>query len=171
MIMATQSSAKLRRGLRIAVVGAVLCASNPATARMYQWVDPVTGSVQLSGAPPAWYRSEVGGPRVVVIERGRTIDDTARTVEPARRDALREAAFGEAAPTAPAAPKSPPAAQPPPQAEPPSTASTTPPKTTQLEEFKALLEAWDREQAAAAVQALEPNQPRTPEPSTAPPSP
>jgi len=44
-------------------------------------VSPTTGSVQLSGTPPAWYRSDVAGPRVQVFESGNLVDDTAIVVE------------------------------------------------------------------------------------------
>lgn len=134
-----------------------------AVARMYQWVDPVTHSVQLSGTPPAWYRAD-DGPRVLVYERGRVIDDTARPVEPARRAELRARAFGEnqpallnPAPSAPAPESSP--AQPKTEV-PPAVAQ----KSDQLETFKALLEAWDREHAAAATRAITPASPTPPSP-------
>jgi len=29
-------------------------------AQMYQWTDPESGTTQLSGKPPAWYRSVEG---------------------------------------------------------------------------------------------------------------
>ena len=47
-----------------------------AQARMYQWVNPNNQQIQLSGIPPAWYRSDNGGPRVRVFELGNLIDDT-----------------------------------------------------------------------------------------------
>jgi hypothetical protein len=56
----------------------------PVAARMYQWNDPATGTTQLSGAPPAWYRSGETGPRVFVFERGRLIDDTGVAVDEQR---------------------------------------------------------------------------------------
>ena len=62
-------------------------------ARMYQWVDPVTGSVQMSGTPPSWYRSAWGGPRVRVFENGRVVDDTAIALGEDEGGALREEAF------------------------------------------------------------------------------
>lgn len=64
-------------------------------ARMYQWVNPGTRGVQLSGIPPAWYRSEAGGPRVRVFEQGNLIDDTAIALPASQREDLREAAFAE----------------------------------------------------------------------------
>lgn len=52
----------------------------PATAhcaeRMYQWTDPSTGRTHFSGRPPHWYRKG-DGPRVLVFEDGRLVDDTA----------------------------------------------------------------------------------------------
>ena len=62
-------------------------------AQMYQWVNPRTGTVQLSGAPPSWYRGAQEGPRVLVFDQGRVVDDTAISVPARRRRELREAAF------------------------------------------------------------------------------
>lgn len=56
--------------------------SAPASARMYQWIDSATGTVQLSGSAPAWYRNARPGPRVFVFENGRLVDDTARPLPP-----------------------------------------------------------------------------------------
>jgi hypothetical protein len=74
----------------------LLLVSQPAPARMYQWVIPETGGVQLSGEPPAWYRSGYAGPRVWVYENGRLVDDTAIAVPRAQREALRDSAFDDA---------------------------------------------------------------------------
>ena len=60
---------------------------------MYQWVNPNSGTVQLSGSPPSWYRSEDGGPRVLVFDGGRLIDDTAIETSDEERQALRDDAF------------------------------------------------------------------------------
>lgn len=73
----------------------VFAHSLPAYARMYQWVDAESGNARLSGEPPAWYRSGERGPRVLVFENGRLVDDTAVIVSPEKRKALREAAFLE----------------------------------------------------------------------------
>ena len=62
-------------------------------ARMYHWVNPRTGTTQLSGAPPSWYRSGREAPRVFVFEQGRLVDDTAVPVTARRRRELRDAAF------------------------------------------------------------------------------
>jgi hypothetical protein len=83
----------VRRYLGIAVLYILILAALPAQARMYQWVDPGTGTPQLSGKPPAWYRSPAGGARVLVFERGRLIDDTAIAVSEPEREFLRQAAF------------------------------------------------------------------------------
>ncbi len=69
--------------------------SSVANARMYQWIDAHSGTPQLSGGPPVWYRSTSPGPRVVVFEDGRLLDDTELKVSPERRKALREAAYRE----------------------------------------------------------------------------
>ncbi len=62
-------------------------------SQMYQWNDPETGTTQLSGKPPAWYRSVEGGPRVFVFNRGKVVDDTGIDVADEQRIALRTNAF------------------------------------------------------------------------------
>lgn len=69
-----------------------MCCST-ASARMYQWVDPESGTTQLSGKPPAWYRSDREGPRVFVFENGKVIDDTGRQVDAGRKEILRQQAL------------------------------------------------------------------------------
>jgi len=128
-----------------------------AAARMYQWVDPRSGTVQLSGAPPAWYRSAQTGPRVFVFENGRLVDDTARPVDPDQAAALRAGAFGASEPAmATLSPHSPLRA---PMFEaPPESAAPIPEEdgtSARIAEFKALLEAYDQTQAAAARDALD----------------
>ena len=71
----------------------LLLFATSAGARMYQWQDPVTKSVQFSGVPPAWYRSPEGGPRVRVYDGGTLIDDTYIRLSPEDNATLREAAF------------------------------------------------------------------------------
>src|SRR3989338_5890885 len=65
-------------------------------ARMYQWLDPDSGTTQLSGKPPAWYRSDSSGPRIFVFENGKVIDDTGLSVSEPERDRLRQQAFLQA---------------------------------------------------------------------------
>lgn len=77
-----------------ACVIALACVN--AHARMYQWSHPSSGVVQLSGAPPAWYRGAVEGPRVLVFDNGQLIDDTAIAVGEPLRESLRAAAFMDA---------------------------------------------------------------------------
>ena len=81
--------------MRIAllVLGFVLAVS--AQARMYVWVNPGSDSVEMSGTPPSWYRSEQGGPRIQVFDNGDLIDDTAIALSPWHDEELREAAFEE----------------------------------------------------------------------------
>jgi hypothetical protein len=62
-------------------------------AEMYQWADPETGTTQLSGKPPAWYRSVEGGPRVFVFKRGKIVDDTGIKISDEQRISLRTQAF------------------------------------------------------------------------------
>lgn len=71
-------------------------ASTPVAARMYQWDDPDTGTPQLSGKPPWWYRGDEPGPRVFVIENGKVVDDTSVAVPDAQRQLLRQEAFQRA---------------------------------------------------------------------------
>lgn len=75
----------------------LLLASMPVQARMYQWTDPETGTTQLSGKPPAWYRSPDNGPRVIVFEKGRVIDDTSINISDSSREELRRQALAKAA--------------------------------------------------------------------------
>lgn len=72
-----------------------LAFSFEAAARMYQWLDSATGTVRLSGDPPPWYRGGQLGPRTLVFENGRIIDDTAIALPREEREALRESAFEE----------------------------------------------------------------------------
>ena len=65
-------------------------------AQMYQWADPETGTTQLSGKPPAWYRSGEGGARVFVFNRGKIVDDTGIEVSDEKRISLRRKAFVDA---------------------------------------------------------------------------
>jgi hypothetical protein len=77
------------------VMTSVALTVGTAQARMYQWQSASTGSAQLSGEPPAWYRSEQGGPRVRVFENGNLIDDTVIALPRGQREKLREEAFRE----------------------------------------------------------------------------
>lgn len=77
------------------LIVAIFALSATAHARMYQWVDAESGNVRLSGEPPSWYRSAERGPRVLVFEEGRLVDDTAINLPPEQRKAYREAAFLE----------------------------------------------------------------------------
>lgn len=63
------------------------------SARMYQWVDPNSGSTQLSGKPPMWYRSTEPGPRVFVFEKSEIVDDTGISVSDSERERLRQQAY------------------------------------------------------------------------------
>lgn len=74
----------------------LLMFSGSASARMCQWVDPESGSTQMSGKPPMWYRSAQQGPRVFVFEKSRIIDDTGVEVSDTERERLRQQAFLQA---------------------------------------------------------------------------
>ena len=84
---------------KLLLIVSLLLIACPATARMYQWVNPASGRTQMSGNPPAWYRADTAGnpdrraPRVMVFENGQLIDDTAIAVSEERRQQLREQAF------------------------------------------------------------------------------
>lgn len=65
----------------------------PASARMYQWIDPVTGSGQMYGKPPAWCRSDWNGPRIRVFDNGTIVDDISILVFDDEMQALRQEAF------------------------------------------------------------------------------
>ena len=67
--------------------------SQAVQAEMYQWDDAETGTTQLSGKPPAWYRSVEGGPRIFVFNHGKIEDDTGIDVSDQQRIALRTNAF------------------------------------------------------------------------------
>ena len=81
--------------LRILIV-LLLSYSSCISARMYQWVDPESGSTQLSGKPPMWYRNAESGPRVFVFENTKLIDDTNVSVSEEDRARLRQSAFLQA---------------------------------------------------------------------------
>ena len=83
----------MMRIVLIFTLGIVFAAS--ASARMYVWVSPQSGSVEMSGTPPAWYRGELGGPRVQVFDNGNLLDDTAIAPSARHDEELREAAFEE----------------------------------------------------------------------------
>jgi hypothetical protein len=73
----------------------LLFASSAVGARMYQWQDPQSKSVQFSGVPPAWYRSPEGGPRVRVYDGGKLVDDTSIPLSEQDNASMRELAFRE----------------------------------------------------------------------------
>jgi len=79
--------------LRIFLLCFLLCTSAGVHARMYQWIDSDSGSTQLSGKPPTWYRTSESGPRIFVFDKGRIIDDTDIKVSDVERDRLRQQAF------------------------------------------------------------------------------
>lgn len=87
----------IRKLALLAIVGMTCAAlvSVSAQARMYQWKNTATGAAQLSGEPPAWYRSERGGPRVRVFDSGNLVDDTAIKLPRSQAEQLREEAFRE----------------------------------------------------------------------------
>jgi hypothetical protein len=95
--MYPSSSGGSKRGSKWALVGLVVAMAlgTSAQARMYQWTNPSTGTVQMSGEPPPWYRIRDDGPRVLVFESGFLVDDTSIAVSTGRRDTLRKSAFAE----------------------------------------------------------------------------
>ncbi|MGH2668201.1 MAG: hypothetical protein ACREXX_14135 [Gammaproteobacteria bacterium] len=159
------------RALSLFLLAGIVIVPVPVSARMYQWVDPDTGTTQWSGRPPAWYRGSQRGPRVLVFDGGRLIDDTARRVPDAERDVLRTQAFAlePEAPTptadAPAAgadaePSSPIEAAGPkaaPVEGPKAGAEVSLPGVDQatIERLKAIIGEWDRRQTQEAKRFLE----------------
>jgi hypothetical protein len=80
------------------VIVAMILAPLTCAARMYQWVDPHTGRTHMAGKPPGWYRSsDAHGPRVLVFENGKLVDDTARSVSVNESSTLRDDALHAAA--------------------------------------------------------------------------
>lgn len=71
----------------------LLVVTAPVGARMYEWVNPDSGRVQLSGEPPSWYRAPAPGPRVRVFDNGTLVDDTAIALSAEENAALREFAL------------------------------------------------------------------------------
>lgn len=141
----------------------------PAAARMYQWHNPATGTTQLSGTPPAWYRSHDPGPRVYVFENNQLVDDTGMPVSDEQRAALRAEAFGDhharpdSASAAPAQDSPPARAEDAPAAPISATqsADTTPPSgvetatASKAASLKALIDAWDQRQLDEARSLLD----------------
>jgi hypothetical protein len=84
----------MNKAILLLAVGC-LAVSFEAAARMYQWLDSASGNVRLSGDPPPWYRGDRPGPRTLVFENGRIIDDTAIILPRDEREALRQSAFEE----------------------------------------------------------------------------
>lgn len=121
-------------------LGLLATSMGVSAAKMYQWVDQNTGSVQLAGQSPPWYCSTRSGPRVRVYEHGKVIDDTACA---ALRSVTNTTPDSSAEPVGPHDPALVPAHAGP-------RAATA---ASQVEEFKALLEAWDREQVEQAPPA------------------
>jgi len=78
------------------IISLVVIAITPAHARMYQWQDPDTGTTQLSGKPPGWYRNGRIGPRIFVFDNGKIIDDTDIVLSDVHRDLMRQRAFIQA---------------------------------------------------------------------------
>ncbi len=80
----------------LVIVLSALGATAASAERMYQWVDPDTGTTQLSGKPPVWYRSAEAGPRVFVFDKDRVVDDTGIKLSETERDRLRQEALIDA---------------------------------------------------------------------------
>jgi len=147
---------------------ALLAVALPAQARMYQWVSPNSGRTQISGKPPAWYRNGESGPRVLVFENGRLVDDTAKPLSEAESAAMRAAAFSRDAAMAPAAvtvpdaeasieetPVSPEGAE----GVTGDDVAAAPPATEAPDEtiarLKGIIDAWERQQTEEARRLLE----------------
>lgn len=153
-------------------IGVVLLSIAPATARLYQWRSAATGSTQLSGLPPAWYRSDEQGPRIFVFENNQLVDDTGIAVSIEQREALRRKAFDQPGATAqaPAQTPAPPVhhmdipTSPAPAVAAPTAALSAPVLTAQPQQIdvsdkaaalKSLIDAWDQRQLDQARSLLE----------------
>ncbi len=154
------------RAFSLVIFAGAVIVTAPVSARLYQWVDPGTGTTQMSGRPPAWYRGNQAGPRVFVFDGGRLIDDTARHVPDAERDVLRTQAFAPEpeTPMADAVTEGT-------DAEPPSPIEAAGPKPAPvegpkgplpgvdqatIERLKAIIGEWDRRQTEEAKRFLGP---------------
>ncbi len=149
--------AKTHSSLCLVAVGLLVTNSAAHAAKMYQWIDPTTGTVQLAGAAPPWYRSAMRGPRVRVYEQGKVIDDTAYAAPDSPLDSALPST--PQAP-GPAHPASAPVAGEDRQSGAPAALPTS--SASRSEEFKALLEAWDREQARQELPAAAASTPAPP---------
>jgi hypothetical protein len=146
-----------RRRSSSRIVAALSCAaallpwSARGEARLYQWNDPRTGTTQLSGRAPAWYRKDrvdpITQPRVLVFDQGKLIDDSHRRVPDEEQAALRAEAFADttAAPSGEA-----PAAEP---AVLNSAGSETDAAT--IERLRTIIRDWDQRQTEHARTILE----------------
>jgi hypothetical protein len=154
-----------RFGIFARLLGAALAVlgCGASEARLYQWNDPRTGTTQLSGRPPAWYRKAdadpIRLPRVFVFDNGTLIDDTHRRVSPEQHTALRTQAFsGGAGPTeitdsaATGSSDTSDDASGPPDREPAPAEATTAQEVGRLRE---ILADWDRKQGERAKAILE----------------
>ena len=67
--------------MRFVSLALLLALSFPTCAQMYSWREG--GSLKVSTVPPTWYRVDrsVLGPRVVVTQGKRIIDDTGLAIE------------------------------------------------------------------------------------------
>ena len=165
---------------KLAMTVALLALAAPATARMYQWVDPITHTTQLSGRPPMWYRSGTAGPRVFVFDNGQVIDETGRALSSDRAQTLRDAALrsvnqeqttvarerelaalrkaepaaNEKEPSTPQADQT--DAQ---NSDAAADAAPTPPADDSVAQLKAIIDAWDQQQTQKARRVLESNNP------------
>ena len=149
--------------MRRLLVSLCLCCLSiaPVAARMYQWRNPATGTTQMSGAPPAWYRSAEGGPRIYVFDDARLVDDTGIAVSDEQREALRARAFGAVPRSAggntstatPGAAAGASAAATATTATPAAAAEQDP--ASKAANLKALIDAWDQRQLDQARSLLE----------------
>ena len=77
----------MKRRLPLLLSLLAFLAACPAFAQVYSWTE--AGATRISNEPPHWYTgyAPVKGPRVLVTQGGRVIDDTALSME--KRLALR----------------------------------------------------------------------------------
>jgi hypothetical protein len=75
----TDMETLVKKIIYLVFFAALAFASAGATAQVYQWKDPSSGTTRFSNSAPPWFRAAsggLGGPRIQVYYYGYLIDDT-----------------------------------------------------------------------------------------------
>src|SRR5689334_8685688 len=77
----TRSALRNMLAMKLAWVSLLLALSFPAQAQMYSWREGA--SMKVSNVAPGWYRVDrpVRGPRILVTQGKRVLDDTGLSME------------------------------------------------------------------------------------------